>query len=658
VLEKISQRSERFDTAHHTQQLNSPHQTKKSTDSGAGTLRDALAAAAADPAGPHTVVMSPSLGSSATITLTAALSLPNSNITVDGTLSGGARVTISGAGAGGGYTYASIGVHELGHSIGFNTADFVDIGLDVASNELALTNVSLTSTRPLADNLKALVVNNARAALRNVRIEGFTIGGSNIGAAIVLYDSAELDAADLTVARCRSVDGAAILTSGSTPTIACQRCAFLDNESSRNGGAVCLYGGRAVFDRSLFTENSGNTGGAVYISGAPGPVTVTRTYFDSNEAGLGGAIYAASTYLAVRNSAAVNNTASLSGAGLYLSNAFFDLHSVTALNNRAQNGPNNFFTVPSDGSRVSTITNSVYYDALDNIALSGIVYGSSVRLTDNIIKGYNDTATCPETGICATGTVDADPQLVQVVEAQPDNSPVDTFWVPSSGCSPAVNTGDNTGGDAVDMRGDARVVGAAVDRGAVEYAPSRSSNRAALVTGAAAYAVAAGSQLTVAAATGLLSNASDPDCDALTASLVSPPSPAGSGAVTVSPDGSFVFTPAAGFAGTATFVFAVSDGALSTQATARVNVIAAPPAPANNAQSAFLGGGAWGRGLRLCAYGAKGILTLMFVHPSPLPVTHAYSARLPPLLSHKPQTRPRRRPRPRPRCSPSSSRSA
>ncbi|HEX4607948.1 MAG TPA: Ig-like domain-containing protein [Urbifossiella sp.] len=70
------------------------------------------------------------------------------------------------------------------------------------------------------------------------------------------------------------------------------------------------------------------------------------------------------------------------------------------------------------------------------------------------------------------------------------------------------------------------------------------------------YSVAAGAALTVPAA-GVLANDSDPDGDPLTAVLVSGPA---NGTVVLHPDGSFTYTPAAGFQGADQFVYRASDG--------------------------------------------------------------------------------------------------
>jgi len=77
------------------------------------------------------------------------------------------------------------------------------------------------------------------------------------------------------------------------------------------------------------------------------------------------------------------------------------------------------------------------------------------------------------------------------------------------------------------------------------------------LTGADSYNVTHGQTLTVAAANGLLLNDSDPDGDPITASLVSNVS---HGTLTLSSNGSFVYVPAVGYAGTDSFTYVANDG--------------------------------------------------------------------------------------------------
>ncbi len=80
--------------------------------------------------------------------------------------------------------------------------------------------------------------------------------------------------------------------------------------------------------------------------------------------------------------------------------------------------------------------------------------------------------------------------------------------------------------------------------------------------------------LVVDAASGVLANDSDVDGDPLSAALVTRPA---NGTIAFLPDGSFSYTPNAGFAGTDTFTYVTSDGTVDSRV-ATANIAVAPPA--------------------------------------------------------------------------------
>jgi subtilisin family serine protease len=101
-----------------------------------------------------------------------------------------------------------------------------------------------------------------------------------------------------------------------------------------------------------------------------------------------------------------------------------------------------------------------------------------------------------------------------------------------------------------------------------------------------AWSMSAGATLVVAAP-GVLGNDSDADGDALTVELASGPA---SGSLALNGDGSFSYTPHAGFAGTDSFTYRAHDGALySGSATVSITVVASvnsPPVATNDSASA------------------------------------------------------------------------
>jgi len=86
------------------------------------------------------------------------------------------------------------------------------------------------------------------------------------------------------------------------------------------------------------------------------------------------------------------------------------------------------------------------------------------------------------------------------------------------------------------------------------------------------------------AAAGVLSNDSDPDGDSLSAAIVTGPA---NGTVSLAADGSFLYTPNAGFAGTDSFTYSAGDGTASAEAivTITVNDVVQPPATSSDAYS-------------------------------------------------------------------------
>lgn len=140
--------------------------------------------------------------------------------------------------------------------------------------------------------------------------------------------------------------------------------------------------------------------------------------------------------------------------------------------------------------------------------------------------------------------------------------------------SPAVDAGTATLGGAnapaVDLAGGARPSGAGYDVGAYELAQAAATPPTA---NADRYVTAEGRALSVAAP-GVLANDASPTGRPLTAVRVSGPS---HGTLTLYANGSFSYTPKAGFSGTDSFTYAATDGTLtSAPATVTLTVRARP----------------------------------------------------------------------------------
>ncbi|PWN07633.1 hypothetical protein DDZ15_05090 [Rhodohalobacter mucosus] len=88
------------------------------------------------------------------------------------------------------------------------------------------------------------------------------------------------------------------------------------------------------------------------------------------------------------------------------------------------------------------------------------------------------------------------------------------------------------------------------------------------------YTTRPGTDLIVDAATGLLANDTDPDGDPLTVQSIEAPV---NGVINIATDGSFEYTPDAGFAGTETLTYTITDGTATATGTVTIAVENQPP---------------------------------------------------------------------------------
>lgn len=140
-----------------------------------------------------------------------------------------------------------------------------------------------------------------------------------------------------------------------------------------------------------------------------------------------------------------------------------------------------------------------------------------------------------------------------------------------SGSSPAVDKGSSAYGlNSVDLDGGQRAVGT-VDIGAYESGTSGSVNHAPTAVADSGFSTKQGTAITLTASS-LLANDSDQDGDTIVLKSVSG---ATNGTVALNASGNVVFTPTAGFTGTASFSYTIADQAgLTATAKASIDVSA------------------------------------------------------------------------------------
>lgn len=356
--------------------------------------------------------------------------------------------------------------------------------------------------------------------------------------------------------------GAVYIEDSSTVTpIVIEGTTISGNTAGSDGGGIFFYDPDAPVDISTSTI-SGNTangrGGGIYLYNIDGghPLTIDRTAITGNTASIGGGIYLYDADdLRVTNSTISGNAATAgSGGGIAIdSSTVVSLQHATIAGNTATVGGGGIFV--ASGLPI-TLENTV---VADNAAPAGAdVSAPGVESSYSLIEAPA-VGTVTDLGGTVTGQ---DPGL----GALADNGGPTQTQLPAPG-SPAIDTGSPLFVDpaAVDQRGISRIVAARTDMGAVEVVQPPVDD---------AYAATEDTPLVVPAP-GVLAN--DPSAADVTVALGTPPA---HGAVVLSADGSFTYTPVADFSGSDSFTYVATPGdAPSSTAVVRVQVAAVNDGP-------------------------------------------------------------------------------
>ncbi|WP_322488178.1 choice-of-anchor Q domain-containing protein [Chloroflexus sp.] len=194
-----------------------------------------------------------------------------------------------------------------------------------------------------------------------------TLSGGGRTRIIWLYDTA-LTIRNLTLIDGRSAEGGAIRSSGLNSRVFIYNSIFRNNDSTagtdeEGGGAISMHFGQLHIEDSLFEDNRGINGGAIYNLRCP--ITVVRSTFRNNDSshggvvanfGFGGAIYndgagqaGVGDQIVIRDSIFIGNKARNFGGAVYsylyypdrseIERSFF-ADNIVALNsnNRASGG--------------------------------------------------------------------------------------------------------------------------------------------------------------------------------------------------------------------------------------------------------------------------------------------------------------------------------
>ncbi|WP_421658339.1 Ig-like domain-containing protein [Leptothermofonsia sp. ETS-13] len=238
------------------------------------------------------------------------------------------------------------------------------------------------------------------------------------------------------------------------------------------------------------------------------------------------------------------------------------------------NGDGSFTYVPNTG----TTTDSFTYIARDsagaasntatvNISVSSLPNTPPTAIDDLIPAFDEDTST---TGNVLTNDTDAEDTRPGLAELVNGPTQAATFTLNADGSFSYTPTTNFNGTDTFTYI--ARDSAGAPSNTATVTLSIAPVNDAPIANGDGVYKVAIDTPRTIGAADGVLLNDTDPDGQTLNAVPTITTSASG-GSVTLNADGSFIYTPTAGFNGTDTFIYQATDGQLvSNPATVTLSV--------------------------------------------------------------------------------------
>ena len=257
------------------------------------------------------------------------------------------------------------------------------------------------------------------------------------------------------------------------------------NRSAIDGGGVRILDGVATLENILVNGNTGGFGGGLELSNNS-QVLVKNSEFSNNVAKEGGGIRVDDTArLLVENSTLANNRAIAQGGGIW-NKSTAELVNITLHGNEAEG---NGGAIANLGlNAITTVSNSTISENRSGGAGGGIASGGSIgtRLLNTIVA-ENSGASAPDvsglfidegnnligqsdgsTGFTRSSLVGRTGNAINPLLAPLANNGGPTRTQLLGQNSVAINAGINNSLPVTDQRGLSRVVGAAVDIGAVE----------------------------------------------------------------------------------------------------------------------------------------------------------------------------------------------
>ena len=357
-------------------------------------------------------------------------------------------------------------INEANELTGATNVGSCEAGSNVVSGSSGADTIILSANVTLTADLPAITT--------NITIDGktFTIDGGNSHRAFNFTAGVTAEIKDVTLtqmqAQAESGGGAInVRPASGTVTLTLNNVtvqnssAWFSSSQEEGGGLACTRGALTI-NNSVFSNNRGNSGGAIAIR-ASCTATISRSAIHGNTARTdGGGIHVigSGTIVTVDNSSIYGNSTGSEdhGGGVYIGNAgTITLNHVTITDNSSPGAA---------GNRGGGI--AVRGGAGHVVVRNSIVYGNSNgdcaqtnTLTINTGNIFGELNNCG----AGTNGVSGDPLLADSATGSPPY-----YAIPFN--SPAVDAVDclssSTTGYNIDQRGQARPVGAKCDIGAFE----------------------------------------------------------------------------------------------------------------------------------------------------------------------------------------------
>jgi len=307
----------------------------------------------------------------------------------------------------------------------------------------------------------------------NVVLDGLTVTGGNTGGIYISAGAPLIRSCNIRDNNTASY-GAGIYCSGTTATVTIIDSNISGNSSATQGGGIYSRGA-VVMNNCRIVNNRAVTGGGLYFYPLSSSSTVSRSLIAGNVAsgssssyGGGIGVYG-TTY--INNSIVVGNFAQGNGGGIYRGNVSLTISNCTVASNAAGNLGGGIY------SSGSPAVHSIFWGNNDStgITTSAQIYPLPVTpgqmLLFSCIQDFEN-----KFGGANNGNINDDPIFVREPNDGGDGWGVgdnddygDLHLKPDSPCIDKGNVLYMPGPNVMDIDGQPRVIGHAVDMGADEY---------------------------------------------------------------------------------------------------------------------------------------------------------------------------------------------